>query len=70
MNEYVTQYVINYQNAPMMRFVMNVVLYVFYCFRKEDGSLWSMLQVIDRCYLPIELVCLCVCMIQCVNSHV
>jgi len=29
MNEYVTHYVINYQNAPMMRLLMNVVLYVF-----------------------------------------
>ena len=28
MNEYVTNYVRNYQNAPMMIFVMNVVLYI------------------------------------------
>ena len=54
--------------APMMRFVMNDVLYAFHCFRKNDRLLQSMLQVIDGCYLPIELVLL-VCMhdIVCVS---
>ena len=29
----------NYNNAPIMRFVMNDVLYTFRCVRKEDGLL-------------------------------
>ena len=44
-----------------MRFVINDVLYVFRCVYKKDDLLWSMLQVIDRCYLPLELVYLFDC---------
>ena len=29
----------NYQNAPMMRFVINAALYGFRCVRREDGLL-------------------------------
>ena len=63
MKEYVMHDVKNYQYTPTMRYVMNVVLYASRCIRKEDGLLRSVLRVIDVCYLPVELVCLYVCMI-------
>ena len=64
MDDYVMHDLRNYQYVPMMRFVMNVVLYVFYCVRKEDGLLRYVLWVIDGCFLPVELVCLYVSMIH------
>ena len=42
----------------MMIFVMNAILYVFHCVRKENDLLRYMFQVIDGCYLPVELVCM------------
>jgi len=39
MDEYVMRDLRNYQYIPMMKFVMIVVLYVFYCVTKEDGLL-------------------------------
>ena len=37
MDECIMYEVRNYQNASMMTFVMNVVLYAFLFVRKEDG---------------------------------
>jgi len=39
MDEYVMYEVRNYQNFPMMRFVVNVILYAFRCDKKENWLL-------------------------------
>ena len=50
----------NYKNDPMMRFVMNDVLYTFGLLRKDDGLFRFVLWVIDRCYLSLSFFA-CVC---------
>ena len=61
MDEYV-MHDVRITRMPLMGFMMNATLYDFCCVKKED-ELWRfVLQVIDGCYLLVELICLFVCM--------
>ena len=55
MDDYGMHDVRNYQKTPLIRFVIKIVLYVFYCVQKENGLLWCVLWVIDGCYLSLSL---------------